>query len=190
MNLIIPMAGRGTRLRPQTLTTPKPLIEIAGKSIVQRILDTVIKKSKQQINNVGFIIEKPNPEIEEKLCELANLNNIKPHIFFQKQPKGTAHAIYCSKNILKGPVLVVFSDTLFETELIFPDKSDGCIFVKEVKDPSSYGVVKIGEKGEITDFIEKPKTRISNLAIVGIYYFKDGDILAQEIKRVKMTILC
>ena len=88
MNLIIPMAGRGTRLRPQTLITPKPLIEIAGKTIVERILDTVTKKSKQQINNIGFIIEKPNAAIETELCALANSRNIKPHVFFQHKAKG------------------------------------------------------------------------------------------------------
>lgn len=184
MNLIIPMAGRGTRLRPQTLTTMKPLIEIAGKTIVQRILDVVIKQSKKQIKNIGFIIEKPNEAIEKDLFELAKKNNIKPHVFFQHKAKGTAHAIYCAKSILKGPVLIVFADTLFETDLVFPENTDGCIFVQEVDDPSSYGVVKVGKQGYITDFIEKPKNRISNLAIVGIYYFKDGSVLAQEIKRV------
>ena len=184
MNLIIPMAGRGTRLRPQTLTTPKPLIEIAGKTIIQRILDVVTSQSKQKINNIGFIIEKPNPEIEQELCELAKLNNIKPYIFFQHHAKGTAHAIYCAKSILKGPVLIVFSDTLFETELVFPENADGCIFVQEVDDPSSYGVVKVGKKGYITDFIEKPKNKISNLAIVGIYYFKEGNTLSKEIKNI------
>ena len=184
MNLIIPMAGRGTRLRPQTLTTPKPLIEIAGKTIVQRILDVVVTQSKKPIKNIGFIIEKPNSEVEEQLCTLAKTNNINPHIFFQDNPKGTAHAIYCAKNILTGPVLIVFADTLFETELVFPENSDGCIFVQEVDDPSSYGVVKVGTRGQITDFIEKPKNKISKLAIVGIYYFKDGKMLAQEIKKV------
>ena len=184
MNLIIPMAGRGTRLRPQTLTTPKPLIEIAGKTIVERILDEVINKSKQKIKNVGFIIERPNSTIEQNLHALSKKKNILSHVFFQHQPKGTAHAIYCAKSILKGPVLIVFSDTLFETELNFPENADGCIFVQEVDDPSSYGVVKVSEKGYITDFIEKPKNKISNLAIVGIYYFKDGNSFAKEIKNI------
>lgn len=177
------MGGRGTRLRPHTLTTPKPLIEIAGKSIVQRIVD-LINKSKVQITNMGFIIEKPDLVIEEMLRKMGSENNISTSVFFQTKPEGTAHAIYCAKKMLKGPTMVVFADTLFETELKFPNDVDGCIFVKEVDDPSAYGVVKLNPNGVITDFIEKPKEPVSNLAIVGMYYFKDGALLKKEIKKI------
>ena len=178
------MAGRGTRLRPQTLTTPKPLINIAGKTIIERILNVIINNSKKKINNIGFIIEGENPPIEERLHALSKSKNISPHTFFQDTPKGTAHAIYCARKILKGPTLIVFADTLFDTSLVFPDLSDGCVFVQEVVDPSSYGVVMVGKNGQITDFVEKPSKNISNLAMVGIYYFKEGGILLKEIKNI------
>ena len=184
MNLIIPMAGRGTRLRPQTLITPKPLIEIAGKTIVQRIVDVVTKNYKKPIKNIGFIIEKPNVNIEKQLHRIAKNHKICAHIFYQYSPQGTAHAIYSAKSILKGKILVVFADTLFETRISIPQNVDGCVFVKEVEDPRAYGVIKLNSKGEITNFIEKPKTPVSNLAIVGIYYFKEGLVLANEIEHV------
>ena len=178
------MAGKGTRLRPQTLITPKPLIEIAGKTIIQRIIDAVTKNAIKTIKNIGFIIQEPNQEIEEALQKINNKIEIKIHIFYQNSPKGTAHAIYCAKKILTGPIMIIFADTLFETELVFPTNSDGCIFVKEVENPSAYGVVKLNNEGRIIEFIEKPKTPISNLAIVGIYYFKEGRIVRQEIKNI------
>ena len=184
MNLIIPMAGRGTRLRPQTLTTPKPLIEIAGTTIIQRIVDLVAKESSEKINNIGFILEKKDVDVEKMLQQVSRKNNLSHRVFYQGSPQGTAHAIYSAKELLVGPVLIVFADTIFETKLDFPSNSDGCIFVKEVEDPSSYGVVKTNSKGDITDFIEKPTSQISNLAIVGIYFFKNGQNLLNEIKYI------
>ena len=85
MNLIIPMAGRGTRLRPQTLITPKPLIEIAGRTIIQRIVDIVSEKSKNKIKNIGFIIQKQDAKVEEMLKLIGNQNNINVHIFYQTE---------------------------------------------------------------------------------------------------------
>ena len=178
------MAGKGTRLRPQTLTTPKPLIEIAGRTIVQRIVDLLSNSGVNQIQNIGFIIEQKSPETEKMLYLIGRENNINVHIFYQEKALGTAHAIYCAKKILFGPTLIVFADTLFESEIKIPKDSDGCVFVKEVENPSAYGVVILNEKGEIIEFVEKPQNMISNLAIVGIYYFKEGAILAEEIKSI------
>ena len=97
MNLIIPMAGKGTRLRPQTLTTPKPLIEIAGRTIVQRIVDLLSNSGVNQIQNIGFIIEQKSPETEKMLYLIGQENNINVHIFYQEKALGTAeHCTKCS----------------------------------------------------------------------------------------------
>ena len=183
MNLIIPMAGKGKRLRPQTLITPKPLVEVAGKTIIQRIVDLVQRESKVQIKNIGFIIEKPDSEIEKLLKVVSNKTKTPHQVFYQGKALGTAHAIYCAKKLLQGPVFIVFSDTLFETELNFTHEcNDGYIFVKEVDDPSAYGVVKTNPRGHIIEFEEKPINSTSNLAMVGMYYFVEGATLAREIK--------
>ncbi len=184
MNVIIPMAGRGTRLRPQTLITPKPLIEIAGKTIIERIVELVIQKASTRIKKIGFIIERADVEIENTLQLIAAAKNVDFQIFYQGEAKGTAHAIYCAKALLSGPTLIIFADTLFDASFDFSLEVDGCILVKEVEDPSSYGVVKLNEEGHIVEFIEKPQTPISNLAIIGVYYFKEGMSLANEIKNL------
>ncbi len=184
MNLIIPMAGKGTRLRPQTLTTPKPLIEIAGKTIVQRIVDLVAKNKTNNIENIGFIIQEPNADVEKMLHLIGKKTDSKTHVFYQKKAEGTAHAIYCAKKILTNETMIIFADTLFEADIALPQKTDGCVFVKEVEDPSAYGVVKLNKHGIISEFIEKPKTLISNLAIIGMYFFKDGRLLRSEIENI------
>lgn len=177
------MAGKGKRLRPQTSIIPKPLIEIAGKTIIQRIVDLVATAPKAKIKNIGFIIEKSDTEIEKMLSVVAQKVKIPHQVFYQAEAKGTAHAIYCAKALLNGPTFIIFSDTLFDADLdLSDDSSDGCVFVKEVADPSAYGVVQINSDGHIAAFIEKPKEPISNLAMVGMYYFKQGLSLAKEIK--------
>jgi len=178
------MAGKGTRLRPHTLSTPKPLLEIAGKSIVQRIVDLVTQSTTTKIKNIGFIIESKNLEIENMLFQMCTENNILCRVFYQGEPQGTAHAIYAAKKLLKGPTLIIFADTLFEISSSFSLESEGCIFVKEVKDPRAYGVVKVNKEGCVTEFIEKPENPISNLAIIGLYYFRDGQVLTQAIKEI------
>lgn len=184
MNIIIPMAGKGTRLRPHTLSTPKPLIEIAGKSIIERIIDLIIQKLPLRIQKIGFILEQADPHIESMLKAVLSTKNIEHEVFYQGEARGTAHAIYCANKMLCGPTLIAFSDTIFDANLDFNPNSDGCVLVKEVEDPSAFGVVKLNHSGHITDFIEKPQTQISNLAIVGVYYFKDGSDLKKEIENL------
>lgn len=189
MNVIIPMAGLGSRLRPITPTTPKPLIKLAGKTIIHRIIEELYQYAK--VKKVGFILQQKNVLVENDLMEIVNKEfdkNIKVHFFYQKNAEGTAHAIFCAKKLLKGRVLVIFSDTLFflKKSINFSelDKFDGAIFVKHVTDPSSYGVVIKNQKSIITDFIEKPTKPVSKLAIIGVYYFKEAEKLEREIKKI------
>ncbi len=182
MNIIIPMAGRGTRLRPHTLTIPKPLLPVAGKPIVQRLTEDLAEMCGEQIEEIAFIIGDFGLETEQNLLKIAENAGAKGKIFYQEEPLGTAHAIMCAKESLSGKVLVAFADTLFRADFSLDKAEDSVIWVKEVENPQSYGVVKMNLEGKISDFVEKPKEFVSNLAIIGIYYFKDGDNLRNELQ--------
>ena len=182
MNIIIPMAGRGSRLRPHTLTTPKPLIAFAGKSIVQRLVEDIVRVCNEEINEIAFIIGDFGKEVERNLINIANDLGAEGKIVYQDEPLGTAHAILCAKESLKGNVVVAFADTLFKADFKLEKNSDGIIWVNKIDDPSSFGVVKVNEEKIITDFVEKPEFFVSDLAIIGIYYFKSGENLNKELQ--------
>jgi glucose-1-phosphate thymidylyltransferase len=182
MKIIVPMAGRGTRLRPHTLTVPKPLIKIAGKPIVQRLVEDLAAMSDEKLEEVAFVIGDFGKEVEASLLKIAENVGAKGTLYYQEKPLGTAHAVMCAKPSLEGNVVVAFADTLFKADFKIDRFQDGVIWVQKVADPSQFGVVKINEFQEITDFIEKPKTFVSDLAIIGIYYFKDGKKLANEVQ--------
>ena len=182
MNIIIPMAGRGSRLRPHTLTTPKPLIAFAGKSIVQRLVEDIVNVCNEEINEIAFIIGDFGKEVERNLINIANDLGAKGKIVYQDQPLGTAHAILCARESLKGNVVVAFADTLFKADFKLEKNSDGIIWVNKIDNPSSFGVVKVNEEKIITDFVEKPEFFVSDLAIIGIYYFKSGENLNKELQ--------
>lgn len=184
MKIIIPMAGRGSRLRPHTLTVPKPLIPIAGKPIVQRLAEDITKLSNEKVEEIAFIIGDFGDEVEQQLKDIATSLGAKGTVVRQEKPLGTAHAIYQAKESLKGNVVVAFADTLFKANFELNTNSDVVVWVKKVKDPSAFGVVKLDSYGVITDFVEKPKQFVSDLAIIGIYYFKDGENLCQEIEHL------
>ena len=176
------MAGIGSRLRPHTLTIPKPLTLIAGKPIVQRLVEDIVKVVDQKVEEISFIIGPSFPkDTEEKLLAIAKGLGAKGKVFVQEEALGTAHAIQCAKESLEGPCVVAFADTLFKADFTLDGETDGAIWVKQVDEPSAYGVVKL-QDGIITDFVEKPDEFISDLAIIGIYYFKSGDILREEIQ--------
>lgn len=175
------MAGRGSRLRPHTLTVPKPLIPIAGKPIVQRLVEDITKVVDEKVDEIAYIIGDFGHEVEQKLIDIAESLGAKGTIYYQESPMGTAHAIAQAEKSLKGPVVVAFADTLFKADFTLDSSSDGVIWVKQVEDPSAFGVVKVNKENIITDFIEKPKSFVSDLAIIGIYYFKDGENLKDEI---------
>ena len=175
------MAGRGSRLRPHTLTVPKPLVPVVGKPIVQRIVEDFNASFPGEIDEVAFIIGDFGSEAEEQLQQIADGIGAKASIYQQETPEGPAHAIYCAKDSLEGPCIVAFADTLFKASFQFDTNADGIIWVQKVDDPSSFGVVKTNEQGVITEFVEKSPTFVSDKAIVGLYYFKDGGNLRDEI---------
>ncbi len=182
MNIIVPMAGIGSRLRPHTLTIPKPLTLIAGKPIVQRLVEDIVKVLNQKIEEIAFVIGPTFPaDTEEKLLKIAKGLGAKGVVTVQNEALGTAHAIQCAKQSLNGSCVVAFADTLFKADFTLDDEADGAIWVKQVKNPNAYGVIKLKE-GVITDFVEKPEEFVSDLAIIGIYYFKNGEILREEIQ--------
>ncbi len=185
MNIIIPMAGMGKRMRPHTLTTPKPLIPIAGKPMVQRIVEDIIATSNEKVEEVAFIINPAFGEAAEKhLVSVAASLGAKGKIFYQEEPKGTAHAILCAEECLKGNVFIAFADTLFKANFSIDASKDAIIWTQKVEDPSAFGVVKLGKGNAIEAFVEKPTEFVSDLAIIGVYYFKDGELLQKELQRL------
>ena len=176
------MAGRGSRLRPHTLTTPKPLLPVGGKPIVQRLVEDIVGICKKQVDEIAYIIGDFGKEIEDQLIKIAKDLGSKGTIYYQKEPLGTAHAILCAQESLKGNCVIAFADTLFKADFNLDSTKDGIIWVSQIEDPSSFGVVKVDQKNIITDFVEKPEVFVSDLAIIGIYYFKDGDYLKKELQ--------
>jgi glucose-1-phosphate thymidylyltransferase len=183
MNIIIPMAGLGKRLRPHTLTVPKPLLPIAGKPIVHRLVEDIVKVCAEKIDDIGFIIHPSfGKEVEESLKAIAAEVGANAKIYYQKEALGISHALLAAIELFKGKVIVAFADTLFKAEFRLDTSKDGIIWVQQVDDPSQFGVVKLNDQNEIVEFVEKPSAFVSNLAIIGIYFFKEGEALAREMQ--------
>ncbi len=182
MNIIIPMAGMGKRMRPHTLSVPKPLIPIAGKPIVQRLVEDIAKVCNTKIDQIAFIIGDFGDVVEANLLKIAESVGAVGTIHYQEEALGTAHAILCAKEALVGNVIVAYADTLFKADFELDTKKDAIIWVQAVENPNAFGVVKLNADNEITDFVEKPTTYVSDLAIIGIYYFKDGANLRAELE--------
>lgn len=183
MQIIIPMAGKGKRMRPHTLTTAKPLIPVAGKPIVQRLVEDITKVCGEKVTEIAFIIGPDfGAEVEQNLIKVAESQGAKGSIHYQEKALGTAHAIMCAKDAIKGKTVVAFADTLFKADFVMDTNQEGVIWVQKIEDPRQFGVVKLNNEGIITDFVEKPATFVSDLAIIGIYYFKDGDYLKSELQ--------
>lgn len=183
MQIIIPMAGKGKRMRPHTLTTAKPLIPVAGKPIVQRLVEDITKVCGQKVTEIAFVIGPDfGTEVEQNLIKVAESQGAKGSIYYQDVALGTAHAIMCAKDAIKGKTVVAFADTLFKADFVMDTEKEGVIWVQKIEDPSQFGVVKLNDAGVITDFVEKPTQFVSDLAIIGIYYFKDGDYLKSELQ--------
>ena len=183
MNIIIPMAGLGKRLRPHTLTTAKPLIPIAGKPMVHRLVEDIAMLCQEKINYIGFIV---NPsfgkQVEDDLIAVAKAVGAEGKIYYQEQALGISHALLFAKELFEGKVIVAFADTLFKADFNLDTSRDGTIWVQKVENPSQFGVVKLNANGEIIELIEKPTAFVSDLAIIGIYFFKKGELLRTEMQ--------
>jgi glucose-1-phosphate thymidylyltransferase len=185
MKIFIPMAGKGTRLRPFTLTCPKPLLKIIDKPIVEHLIDQITSRLTTQIDEIIYILGDEayfNSDVVSSLTLIAKKYNAKTKVYRQLDQLGTGHAIMCAEESLNGPSIVAYADTMIQGQISIAPDVDGIIWVKKVEDPSSYGVVSLDEKNNIIDLIEKPHKYVSDLAVVGIYYFKDISVIRDELK--------
>lgn len=181
------MAGRGSRLRPHSLTTPKPLIPIANKPIVNRLVTDIARILKEPIEEIAFILGDPaffGDDVVNNLEELAESLGAKASIYRQLNPLGTGHAIMCAEPSLSGPAVVAYADTLIRADFDLDPAADAVIWTKQVDRPEAYGVVKLNEKDEIVELVEKPQEFVSDQAVIGIYYFKEIGDLKKELQFV------
>ena len=182
MNIIIPMAGLGKRMRPHTLTTPKPLLPVMGKPIIETLISDIAGMIGEDVEEVSFITGHFGEEVENRLHQIAGNLGYRSAIYYQEDALGTAHALHCARESLKGKVLVAFADTLFKANFKIDTEEEAIIWTKQIEDPSLFGVVVTDARGYITRFAEKPKTFVSDHAIIGVYYFRDAAVLLQEIE--------
>jgi len=181
------MAGRGSRLRPHSLTVPKPLIPIANKPIVHRLVRDIANILSEPVEEIAFILGDPaffGDDVVKSLEELAESLGAKASIYRQLEPLGTGHAIMCAEPSLSGPAVVAYADTLIRADFELDPAADAVIWTKEVDRPEAYGVVKLNDKQEITELVEKPQEFVSNQAVIGIYYFKEIADLKTELQYV------
>jgi glucose-1-phosphate thymidylyltransferase len=181
VKVIIPLAGKGTRLRPHTHLTPKPMLKIAGKPVMSYVLDELKK-----LGNVEQIIYITG-HLKEKVEKFALSEIDVPSVFVeQKVQDGTAGAIALAKAYVDQPVLIVFVDTIFDADLskVKSVDADGIIWVKEVEDYQRFGVVVTDKEGNMTKIVEKPKTPISKRANIGLYYIRNWKLLFEGIDYV------
>lgn len=181
MKVIIPLAGKGTRLRPHTHVTPKPMLRVAGKPVMQYVLDDV-----QKLPNVEQIIYITG-HLKEKVEQYAREALDIPSVFVeQKVQDGTAGAVALARDYVDQPVLIVFVDTIFDADLsvIGASEADGIIWTKEVDDYQRFGVVVTDEAGYMTKIVEKPSTPISRRANIGLYYIQNWKLLYEGIEHV------
>jgi glucose-1-phosphate thymidylyltransferase len=182
LKIVIPMAGLGTRLRPHTWSKPKQLVPVAGKAVISHVLDGFSSLPDPQ--NVDFIfivgyLKEQLPEYMEK-----HYPDLTVHYVEQPEPRGQSEAIYLAKEHLHGPMLMVFADTLVETDfspLALAD-ADSFTWVKTVEDPRRFGVAIVNEAGWVTNLIEKPSTAENRLAVVGFYYFRRAEDVVDAIE--------
>jgi glucose-1-phosphate thymidylyltransferase len=181
MKVIIPLAGFGKRMRPHTWSKPKPLVNVAGKPVLGHILDKLADLD-VEVDELIFIVGWLGEQIRE-YYEASDYPYPACYVE-QKELLGQAHAIWLAREYLDGPVLIIFVDTVFEADLSGLDTSglDSMLYVKEVEDPRRFGVAILGDDGLVSGLVEKPDTFENRLAIVGVYYIRDGAWLTRAIE--------
>jgi glucose-1-phosphate thymidylyltransferase len=180
MQVIIPLAGKGTRLRPHTHLVPKPMLKVAGRPVMDWVMDRL---EGLQVSELIFI----TGHLKEQVEAYARSRYKYPSRFIeQKVQDGTAGAVNLARPHVKEPVLVIFVDTVFEADLTLINRTDadGIIWAKEVEDYQRFGVVVTDKDGYMTKIVEKPSTPISKLANIGLYYIKDTAALWAGIDHV------
>ena len=184
ITIAIPMAGLGTRMRPQTWSKPKPLIHLAGRTVLDYVLDQF--QSIPRFNDARFVLILGPNQDEQVIPFMKESHPEKEvHYVIQEEMRGQSDALYLAREYLQGPMLMAFSDTLIESDLSFLDDEplDGVAWVKQVPDPRRFGVAEVNENGLISRLIEKPKEMDNNLVVVGFYYFKNGNKLMWAIEQ-------
>ncbi len=183
MKIIIPLAGFGKRMRPHTYSKPKPLISVAGKAVLGHVLDTF---SGLNVDEVVFIVGYLGEQIGAYVKQ--HYPNLTAHYVEQKELLGQAHALWLAREWMQGPVIVVFVDTIVETDISFLNNLepsvDGVIFTKEVEDPRRFGIVVTDAEGQAMKLVEKPETMEHRQALIGLYYFREGADLVVAVEEM------
>lgn len=179
MKIVIPLAGYGTRLRPHTFTKPKPLINVAGRPVLGHVLNMF--RGLDDVEEFIFITGHLGDQIQSYVAQ--DFPHITAHYYEQKEMNGQSTAVILAEERLRGPMLLVFVDTIVETDLsaLQNETADAVAWVKPVEDPRRFGVAELGPDGYVARLIEKPSDATNNLAVVGFYYLKQAERLVQAI---------